>query len=76
MAIYGTVNYQAILKEEEVELDVWAGALHAVVSERLPDGSKQDEEIRTQYGVTDHFRLRFEQAYRAIEQFVSLGVNL
>lgn len=76
MAIYGTVNYQAILKEEDVELDVWAGALHAVVSERLPDGSKQDEEIRIQYGVTDHYRLRFEQACRAIEQFVSLGVNL
>lgn len=73
MAIYGTTNYQAILKEDDAELDVWAGALHAVVTQRLPDGSKHDEEIRVQYGVTDHFRLRFEQACRAIEQFVSLG---
>ncbi|MBP1905035.1 hypothetical protein J2Z32_001660 [Paenibacillus turicensis] len=76
MSIYGTVNYKTILKEDDTELDIWAGALHAVVSKHLPDGNKQDEEIRVQYGITDHFRLRFEQACRAIEQFVALGISL
>lgn len=76
MSIYGTINYKTILKEEDTELDIWAGALHAVVSKHLPDGNKVDEEIRMQYGITDHFRLRFEQACRAIEQFVALGISL
>jgi hypothetical protein len=76
MSIYGTINYKTILKEEDTELDIWAGALHAVVSKHLPDGNKVDEEIRMQYGITDHFRLRFEQACRAIEQFVALGITL
>ncbi|MGG0823935.1 hypothetical protein ABE099_13760 [Paenibacillus turicensis] len=76
MSIYGTINYKTILKEEDTELDIWAGALHAVVSKHLPDGNRVDEEIRMQYGITDHFRLRFEQACRAIEQFVALGISL
>lgn len=76
MSIYGSVNYKKILKEEDTELDIWAGALHTVVSKHLPDGNKQDEEIRVQYGITDHFRLRYEQACRAIEQFVALGIRI
>ncbi|WP_055105580.1 hypothetical protein [Paenibacillus ihumii] len=74
MAIYGTKDYRSILSEEDAIIDVWAAALHLMVSDSLP-GGKSDEEIRTLYGITDDLRLKFEQACRAMRQFVSAGVG-
>ncbi|MGV7117957.1 hypothetical protein [Paenibacillus kyungheensis] len=70
MGIYGTSNYQLIARGDDAELDIWAAALHQTVSETL-EGSKEEESIRLLYGVTDNIRFRYEQAYRAMHQFVS-----
>ncbi|MDQ0090834.1 hypothetical protein J2T12_004257 [Paenibacillus anaericanus] len=74
MGVYGTMNYRSILSEGDSILDVWAGALHTIVSETLSD-DKNDEEIRSLYGITDSMRLRYEQAYRSMKQFVSIGTK-
>lgn len=69
MGVYGTRDYKSILEEEDSTMDIWAAALHQTVSESLPDG-RSDSEIRIAYGITDALRLRFEQAYRSMKQFV------
>ncbi|MBP2000427.1 hypothetical protein J2Z69_001458 [Paenibacillus shirakamiensis] len=69
MGTYGTMDYRSMLSDEDSTLDIWAAALHQTVSESLPDG-KSDEEIRSTYGITDALRLRFEQVYRSMKQFV------
>ncbi|WP_244996864.1 hypothetical protein [Paenibacillus woosongensis] len=74
MAIYGTKNYYSILSEEDAIIDIWAAALHLMVSDSLP-GGKSDEELRTLYGITDDLRLKFEQACRTMRQFVAAGVG-
>ncbi|RCX19840.1 hypothetical protein DFP94_104298 [Fontibacillus phaseoli] len=74
MAIYGTNDYKSLLGEEETMIDIWAAALHQMVADSLPGGIS-DEEIRSLYGITDSLRLRFEQAYRSMRQFVAAGVN-
>ncbi|HEY4391368.1 MAG TPA: hypothetical protein VGN02_08480 [Paenibacillus sp.] len=74
MAIYGTVDFRSMLVEEDDIIDIWAAALHQIVSDTLP-GGHNDEEIRALYGITDHLRLRFEQAYRSMRQFTSSGLK-
>ncbi|GGF89405.1 hypothetical protein [Paenibacillus aceti] len=74
MAMYGTLDYRSMLAEEEATIDIWAAALHQMVSDTLP-GGQDDEEIRTLYGITDHLRLRYEQAYRSMRQFASYGIK-
>lgn len=74
MAIYGTMDYRSMLAEEDDIIDIWAAALHQIVSDTLP-GGQGDEEIRALYGITDHLRLRFEQAYRSMRQFASFGLK-
>ncbi|MFC7678064.1 hypothetical protein [Paenibacillus sp. GCM10028914] len=74
MAIYGTKDYRSLLEDEESTLDIWAAALHDIVSESLK-GSSDEEEIRSYYGITDTMRFRYEQAYRSLKQFVSAGVE-
>ncbi len=74
MAIYGTMDYKSLLSEEDSMIDIWAAALHQTVADTLPGGIS-DEEIRSLYGITDSLRLRFEQAYRSLRQFVATGVN-
>lgn len=74
MAIYGTKDYRSLLGDEDAVIDIWAAALHQMVAESLP-GGLNDEEIRGLYGVTDHLRLRYEQACRTMRQFVSLGLK-
>lgn len=69
MAVYGTMDYTSILSEDHAVIDIWAAALHQMVSESLPSGVN-DEEIRVLYGITDSLRLRFEQAVRSMRQFV------
>ncbi|MNZ88643.1 hypothetical protein D3C78_1075390 [compost metagenome] len=69
MAVYGTMDYTSILSEEHAVIDVWAAALHQMVSDSLPTGVN-DEEIRVLYGITDSLRLRYEQAVRSMRQFV------
>lgn len=68
MAIYGTQDYISILGEEDYMLDIWAAALHQMLSDSLP-GGMEEESIRTLYGITDSMRLRYEQAYRSMRQF-------
>ncbi|MBE9918130.1 hypothetical protein G8C92_29460 [Paenibacillus donghaensis] len=75
MAIYGTEDYYSIVDENDETIDIWAAALHQIVSESLT-GSRSDEEIRSMYGVTDTMRFRFEQAYRTMKQFVAAGANV
>ncbi|WP_411347790.1 hypothetical protein [Paenibacillus sp. WLX2291] len=70
MSIFGTQDYLYISRGDDAEIDVWAAALHQTVAETL-EGSSDEEETRTLYGVTDSIRFRYEQAYRALQQFVS-----
>ncbi|MWV46752.1 hypothetical protein GRF59_24385 [Paenibacillus sp. HJL G12] len=74
MAIYGTDDYFSIVDENDETIDIWAASLHQTVSESLT-GSRNEEEIRYMYGVTDTMRFCFEQAYRTMKQFVAAGTN-
>ncbi|WP_438347139.1 hypothetical protein ACP8HI_15670 [Paenibacillus sp. FA6] len=71
-AVYGTNVYLSMLTEEDLVMDIWAAALHQTVSESLT-GSRNEEETRAIYGITENFRFRFEQAYRVMKQFVTEG---
>lgn len=70
MSIYGTQNYLWISRGDDAEIDIWAAALHQTVAMTL-EGTADEEEIRGLYGVTDSIRFRYEQAHRALQQFVS-----
>lgn len=73
-AIYGTSIYQSLLiVEEDLDLDIWAAALHQIVSESLT-GDRNEEETRAMYGITENIRFQFEQVYRTLRQFISDGV--
>ncbi|WP_036718617.1 hypothetical protein [Paenibacillus sp. JCM 10914] len=74
MAIYGTTDYFSMQNEDDSMLDIWAAALHDVISESLK-GFRNEEEIRRLYGITDTMRFRYEGAYRSLMQFVSAGVE-
>ncbi|MGF7047162.1 hypothetical protein J2T13_001664 [Paenibacillus sp. DS2015] len=74
MSIYGTQDYQSMLIEEDLAMDIWAATLHQIVSESLT-GSRNEEEIRAMYGITENIRFRFEQAYRTMKQFISAGLS-
>ncbi|KKO51340.1 hypothetical protein [Paenibacillus sp. DMB20] len=74
MAVYGTADYRSMLDNDEATQDIWAAALHDTVSESLK-GIREEEEIRSSYGITDTMRFRYEQAYRSIKQFVSAGAH-
>nr|WP_025697029.1 hypothetical protein [Paenibacillus forsythiae] len=68
MSIYGSEAYYSILTGEDGILDLWAGALHQTVSETL-NGTRNEEETRVMYGITDSMRFQFEQAYRMLNGF-------
>lgn len=74
MAMYGTKDYISLLDEEDDYIDIWAAALHKTVSESIPS-DLSEQEIRSMYGITDSLRLRYEQAYRSIRQFVAGGLK-
>ena len=74
MAIYGSKDYQDMLQENDTTLDIWAAALHQTVSESLT-GSRNEEETRMVYGITDTMRFQFEQAYRTMKYFVSMDMK-
>ncbi|WP_084146955.1 hypothetical protein [Paenibacillus wynnii] len=69
MSIYGTADYRSLMSGEDVLLDIWAGALHQIISESL-NGTRNEEETRNMYGITDTMRFQFEQAYRSLKAFV------
>lgn len=69
MSIYGSAEYRKLMDGEDALLDIWAGALHQMVSESL-NGSRQEEETRSMYGITDSMRFQFEGAYRSLKGFV------
>lgn len=69
MSIYGTADYRKLLDGEYSQLDIWAGALHQMVSESL-NGNRKEEETRGMYGITDSMRFQFEGAYRSLRGFV------
>ncbi|MEF2967994.1 hypothetical protein V3851_19375 [Paenibacillus sp. M1] len=75
MAIYGTMDYNSLLSEEDAIIDIWAAVLHQTVADTLPTGISE-EEIRGLYGITDSMRLRYEQAYRSMRQFVTAGLGM
>ncbi|AHV98613.1 hypothetical protein [Paenibacillus sabinae] len=68
MSIYGSDAYNSILTGEDGVLDLWAGALHQTVSETLT-GTRNEEETRAMYGITESMRFPFEQAYRMLNSF-------
>ncbi|AIQ14114.1 hypothetical protein PDUR_20990 [Paenibacillus durus] len=68
MSIYGSEAYYTILTGEDGILDLWAGALHQTVSETL-NGTRNEEETRAMYGITESMRFQFEQAYRMLNGF-------
>ncbi|WP_379130777.1 hypothetical protein [Paenibacillus sp. sgz500958] len=74
MSIYGTPDYRALLTADDMLLDIWAGSLHQIVSESL-NGSRNEEETRAMYGITDTMRFQFEQAYRSLKGFVQNGLQ-
>ncbi len=74
MAVYGTDDYRSMLSEDDSMMDIWAAALHQTVSESLT-GAKDEEETRSLYGITDSMRFRYEQAYRSMKHFVSVGMQ-
>lgn len=69
MSIYGTEDYRKLLDGEYSQLDIWAGALHQMVSESL-NGNRKEEETRGMYGITGSMRFQFEGAYRSLRGFV------
>ncbi|WP_445667502.1 hypothetical protein [Paenibacillus sp. FSL H3-0321] len=69
MSIYGSAEYRKLLDGEDALLDIWAGALHQMVSESL-NGTRQEEETRGMYGITGGMRFQFEGAYRSLKGFV------
>ncbi|WP_379159695.1 hypothetical protein [Paenibacillus sp. sgz5001063] len=69
MSIYGSEEYLKLLMGEDAQLDIWAGALHQMVSESL-NGTRQEEETRAMYGITGSMRFQFEGAYRSLKGFV------
>lgn len=69
MSIYGSGDYRTLLDGDDSQLDIWAGALHQIVSESL-NGSRQEEETRGMYGITGTMRFQFEGAYRSLRGFV------
>ncbi|MHA6533635.1 hypothetical protein [Paenibacillus sp. BAC0078] len=69
MSIYGSAEYRKLLDGEDAQLDIWAGALHQMVSESL-NGNRQEEETRAMYGITGSMRFQFEGAYRSLKGFV------
>jgi len=71
-AVYGSNVYLSMQSDEDSIMDIWSAALHQIVSESLT-GSRNEEETRAIYGITDDLRFRFEQAYRVMKQFVSAG---
>ncbi len=73
MSIYSTQNYWWVSRGDDAEIDIWAAALHQTVAMTL-EGTADEEEIRGLYGVTDSIRFRYEQAHRALQQFVSSGM--
>ena len=74
MAVYGTSDYRDMLDSDDATADIWAAALHDTISESLT-GMRNEEDIRSLYGITDTMRFRYEQAYRTLKQFVSAGVK-
>ncbi|WP_249902022.1 hypothetical protein [Paenibacillus sp. PK3_47] len=73
MSIYGSAEYRKLLDGDDDILDIWAGALHQMVSESL-NGSRQEEETRAMYGITDGMRFQFEGAYRSLKGFVKTSI--
>ncbi|MFF2910908.1 hypothetical protein [Paenibacillus sp. NPDC057934] len=73
MSIYESRDYRTLLEGEDVMLDIWAGALHQMVSESL-NGVRQEEETRAMYGITDSMRFQFEGAYRTLKGFVKTSL--
>nr|WP_228745456.1 hypothetical protein [Paenibacillus sp. S150] len=69
MSIYGSEEYRKLLEGEDAQLDIWAGALHQMVSESL-NGTRQEEDTRAMYGITGSMRFQFEGAYRSLKGFV------
>ncbi|AIQ49021.1 hypothetical protein R70723_26300 [Paenibacillus sp. FSL R7-0273] len=73
MSIYGSGDYRKLLDGGDDLLDIWAGALHQLVSESL-NGTRQEEETRAMYGITDSMRFQFEGAYRSLRGFVKSSI--
>lgn len=73
MSVYGSAEYRKLLEGEDALLDIWAGALHQMVSESL-NGTRQEDETRVMYGITDGMRFQFEGAYRALKGFVKSSI--
>ncbi|WP_342566514.1 hypothetical protein NST84_24335 [Paenibacillus sp. FSL R7-0345] len=73
MSIYGSGEYRKLLDGGDEQLDIWAGALHQLVSESL-NGTRQEEETRSMYGITGGMRFQFEGAYRSLRGFVKSSI--
>jgi hypothetical protein len=69
--IYGTAQYQQMLRQERDCVDIWAAALHFVLLEKVFHGGAKDE-IMELYGITNDLVFQWEQAYRVMLQFAAV----
>ncbi|MEB3100411.1 hypothetical protein [Ferviditalea candida] len=68
-SIYGTSVYEQLKTLDSASLAVWAGALHAVVTETML-GEADEREIMQLYHIAPEFEAVWEQAVRKIKSFL------
>jgi hypothetical protein len=68
--IYGTATYDQLLNLDETLADVWAAALHIVLSE-LMAGAVNDAEIQQLYGISADLKLQLKQSYQVLRSFTN-----
>ncbi|WP_238357370.1 HEAT repeat domain-containing protein [Cohnella zeiphila] len=67
-AAYGTAVYRRMTEDDDSSTDIWAGALHQFLTEKL-HGPQSDDWVRDQYGITGDLRFRYEQSLRWLRQY-------
>jgi hypothetical protein len=68
--IYGTATYEQLLSLDEALADVWAAALHIVLSE-LMAGVVNEAEIQQLYGISADLKLQLKQSYQVLRSFTN-----
>jgi hypothetical protein len=66
--IYGTTSYDHMQQGDGASIEVWAAALHCLISE-LMTGQIDEINIQKLYGVTEESKLQMKQAFHALHSF-------
>lgn len=67
--VYGSSIYDQLLKQDSMEIRVWAAALHHVVSEAMTSVADEEEHHRL-YDINGEQQLLWEQACRCLRSFM------